>query len=165
MSTTTVESTGMSEAPTSRPRWVRLFIDFAFFAAGIVLANLIVSYRLEWPIPYGAPVLCVVLLIHGGWRVVPATLGVGGLMAAVSIGLTWWDGVYLDSRDIWPTISIGASFGLPVGAYFLPSAVGRHRVWGIVSILLWFAGLLMAGFMSAALWYWVAEKLALGKWL
>lgn len=163
--------TAAIESPAHSSRHLRMLANAAILGAAWLIGNVIVASgeeSLEVFFLYlfaVTPALCIILLIHGGWRVVPATLGATGAMIALAAGMTRLDGTHLDSRDIWPLICCGASFGLPAGAYFLPRSAGHGRVWRWVAQALWYVGLITAGMMSSVVSYSISSVLVSHHWL
>ncbi len=157
--------------PAQSARHLRMLANAAIFGAAWLIGNAIVASgeeSLEVFFLYifaFTPAFCVVLLIHGGWRVVPATLGASGAIIAIAAGVTWLDGTPLDSRDIWPLLCSGASFGLPAGSYFLSRSAGHGRAWHLVSRALWYTGLITAGMMASILSHGISDFLVRHHWL
>jgi len=144
---------------------VRAFGYFAIFAAAWLFTNSKIANEALTPTPFVGAALCLVLLIHGSWRVVPATMGAAALSIGIAIGPDYLDGVRFGVNDIGHILVFGACFGLPAGAYVLSRTESRSRARRAISQFLWIASLIIVGIMGAALAHGLADFLVRRNWL
>lgn len=148
-----------TSAPFEYATVLRAFGYFAIFAAAWLFTNSEIANEALTPTPFVGATLCLVLLIHGGWRVVPATVGGAALSIVMAVGPDYLDGVRFGANDVFDILAFGACFGLPAGAYMLPRNEDHNRVWRTVSQFLWIASLIILGIMGAALAHGLADFL------
>lgn len=165
-STTTSLSGAPNESQRS-PRRVLLWRwlgYFAVFAIAWHVTNFVSLDRAEvviekFPFIQVNTIVFVALLIHGGWRVVPAACaGIFVVLTALTC-IQYLGGDLPTAKELWEGAMFCAPFGIATGGMALKWQRDHGKQWKAVAIFLQLYGLVTAGLMLSFLSSAIADEI------